>query len=381
LPTTCGVGACSADGATSCVAGIVEDSCSAGAPALDDATCDGIDDDCDGIADEDYMSMPTTCGVGACSAGGATSCVAGVVEDSCSAGAPAPDDATCDGIDDDCDGITDEDYLSMPTTCGVGACSADGATSCVAGVVEDSCSAGAPALDDATCDGIDDDCDGIDDEDYLPVPSSCGVGACVAAGITSCEAGVVQGNCEPAPPGTETCDGLDNDCDGMTDEGDALDAAIWYGDLDGDTYGDPSNSVPACSRPAGFVSNAGDCNDSNVNTYPGASEFNDGEDNQCPGDPGFGLVDELGEAGFFDPSNDARYSWQPQAGVSSYETLRSGIRDFSSACTAFVTSNSVVFDGATPGGGQVFYYLVRTLSPYTGSLGRGQGIERGVTCP
>jgi hypothetical protein len=73
-----------------------------------DVTCDGIDDDCDGVHDEDFVSQPTSCGVGACSATGATACVNGAIEDACTPGAPAGDDASCNGLDDDCDGATDE---------------------------------------------------------------------------------------------------------------------------------------------------------------------------------------------------------------------------------------------------------------------------------
>ena len=74
-----------------------------------DDTCDGIDDDCDGQVDEDYASLPTTCGVGACASTGRTMCVGGQVVDTCVPGTPAPSDATCNGIDDDCDGQIDED--------------------------------------------------------------------------------------------------------------------------------------------------------------------------------------------------------------------------------------------------------------------------------
>jgi hypothetical protein len=74
-----------------------------------DPSCDGVDDDCDGSFDEDFVSTATNCGVGACAATGSTSCVSGGVVDSCAPGAPAADDATCNAMDDDCDGSVDED--------------------------------------------------------------------------------------------------------------------------------------------------------------------------------------------------------------------------------------------------------------------------------
>ena len=124
------------------LSGSVVDSCTAGAPTSD-ANCDGIDDDCDGTADDGYVSQSTTCGVGACAATGSTSCVSGSVVDSCTPGAPTSD-ANCDGIDNDCDGTVDEGYVSQSTSCGVGACAATGSTSCVGGSVADSCTPGTP---------------------------------------------------------------------------------------------------------------------------------------------------------------------------------------------------------------------------------------------
>ena len=204
VPQGCGEGPCAAT--SSCAEG-VETACEPGQGAADDATCDGIDDDCDGTADEDYV--PTACGDGACAA--ESSCADGQ-EQACTAGQPAADDATCDGVDDDCDGTADEDYV--PTTCGQGACEAT--SSCEDGQETACTPLPGGAADDATCDGVDDDCDGTADEDY--VPTTCGQGACAAT--SSCEDGQ-ETECAPLPGGAvddATCDGVDDDCDGTADE-------------------------------------------------------------------------------------------------------------------------------------------------------------------
>jgi hypothetical protein len=195
-------------------------------PDASDVVCNGVDNDCDGTADDGYVSTPTSCGVGACASTGSTSCVAGVVHNSCTAGTPAANDATCNNVDDDCNGVKDEDYVSTPTSCGVGACAAAGSTSCVAGVVQNSCVAGTPGTE--TCDEDDNDCDGlvyeggVCDECTNGATKQCGpttdVGAC-AYGLQTCTGGA-WGACVGAVySATETCNGLDDDCDGSTDEG------------------------------------------------------------------------------------------------------------------------------------------------------------------
>ncbi|MCB9656484.1 MAG: hypothetical protein H6726_02455 [Sandaracinaceae bacterium] len=154
-----------------------EAGCGRSVCGADDTTCDGLDDDCDGTTDEGYVSTATSCGVGVCGATGATSCVSGAVQDSCAPGAATGADTLCDGMDEDCDGSTDEGYVSTATSCGVGVCGATGVTSCVAGTVSDSCTAGSATGSDTACDGLDEDCDGAVDEAYASTATTCSVAA------------------------------------------------------------------------------------------------------------------------------------------------------------------------------------------------------------
>jgi alpha-tubulin suppressor-like RCC1 family protein len=218
--TTCAAGACASTGISSCVMGMLRDSCVGSTPAPNDATCDGRDDDCDGDTDEDFAPVAITCGEGVCLRMGVEQCDDGAVIASCMPGNPGPSDDDCDGLDDDCDGQADQDYESMPTTCGAGACASTGETDCVNGVETNSCQAGNNAPSDATCDGVDDDCNGQTDEDYAPVPTSCGVGACARTSTSSCVSGTVRSNCTPGTPAANdaTCDNVDNDCNGQRDE-------------------------------------------------------------------------------------------------------------------------------------------------------------------
>jgi gliding motility-associated-like protein len=108
------------------------------------------------------------------------------------------------------------------------------------------------------------------------------------------------------PGATELCNGIDDDCDVVIDNG--LTLNTFYADVDGDGFGDPANTVDACVAPIGYITDNTDCNDNDNNLYPGATELCDGFDNDCDLviDNGLTLVTFYADAdfdGFGDPTN------------------------------------------------------------------------------
>jgi MYXO-CTERM domain-containing protein len=220
--------------------------------------CDGVDNDCDGSVDEDDPSVA---------------------------------DATTVYEDSDGDGYGDPS--SSTTTCTIPSGWVDDHTDC-----DDSDAAVNPGATEL-CNGIDDDCDGMVDEDdasdaatwYADADAdgygdpSDSVAACDqptgrVEDATDCDDddGAVN------PAATELCDGVDNDCDGTVDEDDASDASTWYSDADHDGYGDPGSSVTSCDQPPDTSSGAGDCDDGDAAVNPGAEEiWYDGVDQDCSG--------------------------------------------------------------------------------------------------
>ncbi|MFH1466330.1 MAG: MopE-related protein [Pseudomonadota bacterium] len=105
-------------------------------------------------------------------------------------------------------------------------------------------------------------------------------------------------DCDPDDPGVhpgaaEFCNGVDDDCDGLVDDEDGivLGATRWAPDGDGDGYGSPSESVEACEGPSGYVDNAWDCDDTDPEVNPAATEVCDGIDNDCDHSVDLGAVD------------------------------------------------------------------------------------------
>jgi hypothetical protein len=148
---------------------------------------------------------------------------------------------TCNGIDDDCDGLVDEDYLQTQTTCGLGVCASTGQLICVNGSLQDTCMVGPQEGNDDNCNGIDENCNGTADENYVPVATTCGIGECGATGQLICSADNIVNTCTPGLPQQEICNGLDDDCDGVVPSNEA--------DTDGDGIWDCNDNCPNISNP------------------------------------------------------------------------------------------------------------------------------------
>ncbi len=288
-----------------------------------DEPCDGIDNDCDDEIDEDGESTWYQDSDGDGYGDAAVSQVAcnpgegwASSDDDCD---DARDDVhpdaeeVCDYADNDCDDAVDEDVTITfyadddgdgwgDETTTTQDCEAPSGYVDQAGDCDDFDRDVNPDASEI-CNEIDDDCDGTTDEgvtttyyadldgdgwgDESNPVEACEEGAGVVSVVGDCD----DSNAALNPDAAERCDGYDNDCDGVTDNDDAVDASTWYVDGDGDGYGDPSVTTTACSQPSGYESDSSDCDDSDASINPAATEVCDSVDNDCDGDADGGAVD------------------------------------------------------------------------------------------
>jgi len=299
--------------------------------------CDGIDNDCDGLIDDNPTDVGQPCGGGGGCQPGVLTCIAGA---RLCVGAQQPSEEVCDGIDNNCNGLIDEsdpnlgkpcypagaDGCNLQTGICIGQCRL-GAWVCTAGTLV--CNgAVTPQLE--ICDGLDNDCDGLVDEDFNLQNDprncgSCGV-ACTYAHATglcingqcqmgSCQAGWTDADHNPSngceyactPNGPEVCDGVDNDCNGLTDTNDpgliypTVNFCLQIGECGkgpGDSTHYPGDATfPVCTTPSGASMPSWVCNYpatvqvTGPNQVAAQESWCDGLDNNCNGE-----VDEFASA-------------------------------------------------------------------------------------
>ncbi|MEL6342604.1 MAG: MopE-related protein [Myxococcota bacterium] len=132
------------------------------------------------------------------------------------------------------------------------------------------------------CDGVDNNCDSLVDNDpingemYFIDFDGDGFGhvdvterfcTAPAKGYVTNHTDCDDLSAEAYPGGTETCDGIDNNCDGSIDNN-APDTVMFYFDGDGDGFGDDGVTTRACLAPDSYVSIGGDCDDTDVLIHP-----------------------------------------------------------------------------------------------------------------
>ncbi|MEE2750705.1 MAG: MopE-related protein [Myxococcota bacterium] len=268
--------------------------------------CDGQDNDCDGTIPTNEVDGDNdgwvTCTID--SGGWDYQAISGGGDcnDTAASIYPTATEA-CDGADNDCDGVVPPDevdddldnwvecsWSATSTTPWLGPTPPDGGNDCNDAEIginpgeDERCADPTDATIDYNCDGDNEagTTDGLvyyqdADLDHFGNPAASQTFCTAPSGWNADNTDCDDTSASINPNEVEICfDGLDNDCDGATDDSTAVDAATWYEDSDGDGYGaNDSFEQQACEQPVGYVSNDDDCVDSTANIYPGAAEIDD----------------------------------------------------------------------------------------------------------
>ncbi len=284
--------------------------CDARTPEAED--CNGADENCDGQTDEGIAAKECEKTFEGTVCKGPEVCEGG--QWVCKAQEPGPE--TCDAVDNDCDGTTDPEGaegcanyyrdddgdaygVTADFRCLCGA--APPHTALVGGDCDDAQAAVHPGASEA-CNGADDDCDGLTDEegangcqDFFKDGDGDGYGLagdqkCLCAPVSPYTASQV-GDCDDGeasvhPGVAETCNGRDDDCDGVKDPEGSLGCADHYYDHDADGVGVADNQKCLCGPEGKYTAaKPGDCDDLDASVYPGAVEKCNGRDDDCEGGP------------------------------------------------------------------------------------------------